>query len=55
MWKKFNRALVQGRTADAEVIQLKYTNHCVNLILRINNPDALSTNVEIITPPVSRM
>ncbi|KAM0244836.1 hypothetical protein ACHAQJ_010702 [Trichoderma viride] len=51
MWKKLNRALVQGRTADAEVIQLKHTNHCVNLILRMNNPDALGTNVEIIYPP----
>ena len=51
MWRKLNRALVQGHMTDGETITQKHTDHCSKVILQMTNPDSIATIVEIIYPP----
>jgi hypothetical protein len=51
MWKKLNRALVQGHMTDGETITQAHTDHCSSSILQMQDPDAIIAIVEIIYPP----
>ncbi|KAK2008315.1 hypothetical protein LZ32DRAFT_540181, partial [Colletotrichum eremochloae] len=51
MWKKLNRALVNGWMTDAEMIKQGHTDHCVKTILGMTKPDAIVSMVEVIFPP----
>ncbi|KAK1971921.1 hypothetical protein LY78DRAFT_708816 [Colletotrichum sublineola] len=51
MWKKLNRALVNGWMTDAETIKQGHTDHCVKIILGMTKPDAIVSMVEVIFPP----
>jgi len=53
MWKKLNRALVQGRQTDGEAIKKAHTDHCSMDILEIDtyDLDAMESILEVIYPP----
>ncbi|KAK1755398.1 hypothetical protein QBC47DRAFT_300509 [Echria macrotheca] len=51
MWKKLNRALVQGRMTDGETIQMAHTDHCIMTLLDSTDPDEIGSLIEIIYPP----
>lgn len=51
MWKKLNRALVQGRLTDGETIKQGHTDHCSKVIFSMKELDSIGSIVEIIYPP----
>ncbi|KAI8633232.1 hypothetical protein F5Y19DRAFT_471500 [Xylariaceae sp. FL1651] len=51
MWRKLNRALVNGWMTDAETFQQHHTDHCTGTILKFRNPDGIQSIVEVIYPP----
>jgi hypothetical protein len=51
MWKKLNRALVQGRMTDGETIKQEHTDHCSKTTLELENLDAIEGIMEVIYPP----
>lgn len=57
MFKKLSRALVSGRTVDAEAVSEPHTEHCMKTMLNqlkygsILDPDEIDTYLEIIYPP----
>lgn len=50
MWKKLNRALIQGRDTDGETIMQGHTDHCTKTILNGVGLDEISGLMEIIYP-----
>lgn len=51
MWKKLNRALVQGRLTDGETVKQGHTDHCSKAILNMKDLDSIGSLMEIIYPP----
>jgi hypothetical protein len=51
MWKKLNRALVQGRLTDGETIKQGHTDHCSKTILNMKDLDSIGSILEVIYPP----
>ncbi|KAE9373172.1 hypothetical protein N431DRAFT_289195, partial [Stipitochalara longipes BDJ] len=51
MWKKLNRAIVEGRMTDAETVAQSHTNHCAMNIMGMEDPDAIRGVMEVIYPP----
>lgn len=51
MWKKLNRALVQGRLTDGETIKQEHTDHCSKTILNMKDLDSIGSILEVIYPP----
>ena len=55
MWKKLNRALLQGRWTDGETIKQSHTDHCLMSIMdsiaKGESPDEIGALVEVIYPP----
>jgi hypothetical protein len=51
MWKKLNRALINGWKTDAETVQQGHTDHCSMAALDTEDMDAVRSIMEIIYPP----
>ena len=56
MWKKIGRALVRGRSTDAETVSEPHTQHCMRAMEEVvfgppRDPDEIEVFLEVIYPP----